>query len=282
MKTRRAVLFLVGASLFAQPRRIVSTAPSITELLYALGLGDRVVGVTRYCLYPPEAQKKPKIGDYVNPNLEAIAALMPDLVIVQNNPVDLAARLRRLRLDVLEVDQQSIADIYESIRVVGQATGTETRAAQLIASIREGLAAVRARGAKFSATPMMLVVGRTPHRLDGLIVAGKKSYLNEVIEIAGGENVFRDASGSYPQVSLEEVLSRNPGVIVDMGDTGDQTAITDRERREVIAAWQRAPSLAAVREGRVFPIVADGFLVPGPRVVNAAQMLLGLLHPESK
>jgi iron complex transport system substrate-binding protein len=285
MKTRRALLLMIGASLTghaAAPQRIVSTAPSITELLYALGLGDRVAGVTRFCRYPPEAQQKPKIGDYVNPNLEAIAALKPDLVIVQTNPVRLAERLRKLHLNVLEIDQQSIDGIYDSIRKVGDATGAEAQAAQLIASIRNGLASIRAQAERSKPMPMMLVVGRTPGRLDGLIVAGETSYLNEVIKIAGGENVFHDAHAAYPQVSLEEVLARNPRVIVDMGDMGDNMTVTDRQRREMIALWQRVPSLSAVREQRVFPIAIDGFLVPGPRVVNAARTLLGLLHPESK
>lgn len=285
MNTRRALLFLMGASLFAQPsspQRIVSTAPSITEMLYALGLGDRVAGVTRFCRYPPEAQKKPKIGDYVNPNLEAIAALKPDLVIVQTNPVRLAERLRTLRLKVLEIDQHDIAALYESIHLVGDATGSSARAAQLIASIRGGLESVHERAGHFEATPMMLVIGRTPGRLDGLIVAGATSYLNEVIETAGGENVFRDARAAYPQVSLEEVLARNPRVIVDMGDMGDNVAITPEQRRETIALWQRLPSLAAVRDHRIFPISMDGFLVPGPRVVDAARALLAMLHPEPK
>ena len=121
------------ARLCQAPQRIVSTAPSITELLYALGLGDRVVGVDRFSRYPPEALRKPKIGDYVNPNLEAIAALRPDLVIIPTNPVKLAERLAVLRLKVLEIDQESIAKLYESFRVVGQATGATAQAAKLTA-----------------------------------------------------------------------------------------------------------------------------------------------------
>src|SRR5882724_7574939 len=123
---RRAFLILLAAALLvaAPPQRIVSTAPSITELLYALGLGDRVVGVTRFCRYPPEAQSKPKIGDYTAPNLEAIAALRPDLVVIQTNPMKLADRLATLKLHVLEVNQDSIAAIYKSIHDVGAATAT--------------------------------------------------------------------------------------------------------------------------------------------------------------
>ncbi len=282
MRTRRFLSFFIAAGLFAQPQRIVSTAPSITELLYALGLGDRVAGVTRYCTYPPDALKKPKIGDYVNPNVEAIAALKPDLVIVQTNPVRLTERLRRLHLNVLEVDQQDIAAIYESIREVGQATGAAARAAELIDRIRGGLDEVRARAANLTPEKMMLVVGRTPGRLDGLIVTGRTSYLNEVIGIAGGENVFRDARAAYPQVSLEEVLARDPQVIVDMGDMGDDAAITAARQREVIELWRRLPSLAAVRDHRVYAIPPGGFLVPGPRVVEAARELFAILHPESK
>src|ERR1700735_3778120 len=121
---RRLFLWLACATLLSgQPQRIVSTTPSITEILYALGLGDQVAGVTRFCRYPPEAQKKPKIGDYVNPNLEAIAALRPDLVIIQTNPAHLGERLGALHLRVLEISQDSIAALLQSIRIVGDATG---------------------------------------------------------------------------------------------------------------------------------------------------------------
>jgi len=283
MKTRRAALVLLCATLVsAQPQRIVSTAPSLTELLYALGLGDQVVGVTRFCRYPPEAMKKPKIGDFINPNLEAIAALKPNLVVIQTNPVRLAARLQALRLHVLEVDQQDIAAIYTSIRQVGEAAGVADRATKLIDSIRSGLDAVRAQAARLPRTRVMFVVGRTPGRLDGLIVAGKASYLNEVIEIAGGENVFRDASAAYPEVSLEEVIARNAGVIVDIGDMGDDVAVTPEHQRAVMAVWQRVPSVEAVKRHRVFALAPDQYLVPGPRVVDAARAMFNVLHTEPK
>src|SRR5882724_5452950 len=146
---RRAFLILLAAALLvaAPPQRIVSTTPSITELLYALGLGDRVAGVTRFCRYPPEAQQKPKIGDYINPNLEAIAALRPDLVIIQTNPVHLAERLASIRLRSIEVNQENIEAIYKSIRTIGDATETAPRAAALIEEIRQGLEKIRARSA---------------------------------------------------------------------------------------------------------------------------------------
>jgi len=285
MKPRPAIRCLIFAvllaaqSLCAQPQRIVSTAPSITELLYALGLGDKVVGVTRFCHYPPEAQQKPKIGDYINPDLEAIAALKPDLVVIQTNPVRLRERLTMLRLHVLEIDQENIAAIYESIRVVGAATGKSVEASRLSDSIRAKLAAIGARSAPLSRTRVMFVIGRSDNRLDGLVVVGKASYLNEVISLAGGTNVFKDAVAPYPQISLEEVLSRNPDVIIDMGDMSDTENVTEQHKRAVAALWERMPSVSAVRDHRVYPVASDIYVVPGPRVVNAAQAIFEMLHP---
>jgi iron complex transport system substrate-binding protein len=281
---RWIVLWFAAAALACAqpPRRIVSTAPSITELLYSLGLGDRVVGVDRFSRFPPEAQGKAKIGDYVNPNLEAIAALRPDLVIIPANPVKLAERLGTLRLKVLEIDQESIAKLYESFRIVGQATGAGAQAAKLESTVRGQLEAIRVRAAPLKKTRMMFVVGRTPNRLDGLIVVGQGSYLNEIIALAGGENVFRDAVASYPGVSLEEVLARNPDVIVDMGDMGDSVSLTAEHQREVLRLWARLSSVAAVKQHQVYAVASDAYLVPGPRVVDAAKAFLEMLHPEAK
>jgi len=281
---RLTILGLVTAALLCgqPPKRIVSTAPSLTELLYALGLGDRVVGVDRFSRYPPEVLRKPKIGDYANPNLEAIAALRPDLVIIPVNPVKLAERLAVLRLKVLEIDQESIAKSYESFRMIGQATGATAQAAKLESTVRGQLEAVRARAAPLKKTRMMFVVGRTPNRLDGLIVVGQASYLNEIIALAGGENVFRDAVASYPGVSLEEVLARNPDVIVDMGDMADTVGVTEEHKREVISLWERLSSVAAVKQHRVYAVASDVYVVPGPRVVEAAKAFLEMLHPEAR
>jgi iron complex transport system substrate-binding protein len=282
---RRLILLWFAAATLVpgqEPKRIVSTAPSITELLYALGLGDRVVGVDRFSRFPPEAQRKAKIGDYVNPNLETIASLRPDLVIIPLNPVKLAERLGVLRLKVLEIDQDTIAKLYESFRIVGQATGAAAQAAKLESTVRGQLEAIRARAAPLKRTRMMFVVGRTPNRLDGLIVVGQASYLNEIIALAGGENVFRDAVASYPGVSLEEVLARNPDVIVDMGEMAETVGVTEERKREVVSLWDRLSSVAAVKQHHVYAVASDVYVEPGPRVVDAAKAFLEMLHPEMK
>jgi iron complex transport system substrate-binding protein len=284
MVSRRlfALLFAAIFGVAAPPQRIVSTTPSITELLYALGLGDRVVGVTRFCRYPPEAQQKPKIGDYINPNLEAIAALRPDLVIIQTNPVRLAEKLASVRLLSVEVNQENIEAIYNSIRVIGEATETGPRAAALIDSIRKGLDEIRMRAVSLPRTRMMFVVGRSPNRLDGLIVAGRASYLNEVIDLAGGQNVFRDAVAAYPAVSLEQVIARRPEIIIDMGDMSDTVGVSEEHKRAVERLWTQSSAATAIKPRRVFAVASDIFVVPGPRVVDAARAFFDMLHTSSK
>jgi iron complex transport system substrate-binding protein len=281
----RRLFLSLGCAMLLQaqpPQRIVSTTPSITEILYALGLGDRVVGVTRFCRFPPEAQLKPKIGDYTNPNIEAIAALKPDLVIIQTNPARLRERLSPMHLRTIEVDQQNIAGIYESIRAVGEAAGVPDRATKLIDSIRTGLDAVHVRAAALNPVRVMFVVGRSQGRLDGLVVVGRASFLNEVLHTAGGENIFHDALAPYPKVSLEEVMSRNPEVILDMGDMADTVGVTDQHKREVVALWDRVATVNAVKNHRVFAIASDYYIVPGPRVIDSARSIFDMLHPEHK
>ncbi len=276
------LLLLAAASLSGEPRRIVSTAPSVTEMLYALGLGDRVVGVTTFCHYPPEAEKKTKVGDYLRPNLEIIVSLRPDLVVVERTGVRQPERLPSLHLNVLEVDDGTLAGIYDSIERIAQAAGAPERAAALNARIRGDLEQVRRRAGALPRRRTMFVLGRTPGRLEDIIVAGKGSYLDEVIRLAGGENIFGDSAVAYSKVPLEEVLARDPEVVVDMGEMAQTEGVTEVQKRAVVALWSRYPQLAAVRQRRVFAVVSAIFVVPGPRVTQAARALAAMIHPEAK
>jgi iron complex transport system substrate-binding protein len=280
MVARFAILLLLAAGGFAQPRRIVSTAPSITEMLYALGLGDRVVGVTTFCHYPPEAARKPKIGNYLRPDVEAILALRPDLVIAEKSMIRQAITLPRLKLNVLEVDDSTVQGIYESIRAIGHATGTAQKAEAVCRGMRNELESIRRRTSRLPLVRVLFVVGRTPGRIEDLIAAGSSSYLNEVMEIAGGRNVLGDAAIAYAKVSLEEVLSRDPDVIIDMGEMAQTVGVTEEQKRAVASLWRRYPNLKAVRTNKVFAVASDLFVVPGPRVADAARRLAGLLRPE--
>jgi iron complex transport system substrate-binding protein len=267
--------------LFAAPRRIVSTSPSITEMLYALGLGDRVVGVTTFCHYPPEAAKKPKIGNYLQPNLEVIVALRPDLVITETTGVRRPERLSGLKLNVLDVDDGTLAGIYDSIRRIGGAAGVPDRAEGLRRSIQDSLEAIRKKVAGRPPRTMVFLVGRTPGRLEEMVAVGRGSFLNELIAIAGGDNIFRDSPAAYGRIGMEELLARNPEAIVDMGEMSETVGVTEAQKRAVVALWNRYPNLAAVKRRAVFAVASDIFVVPGPRVVDAAREFARMLHPEA-
>ena len=264
----------------AQPARIVSTAPSLTEMLYALGLGAKVVGVTSFCRYPPEAEQKPKIGTFVQPDFEKILALRPDVVFIITNPLDLAAKLRRLGVRVEELNQDSVESIFESIRKIGAVTGTSERATKLLQTLKGDLDEVRASVRGRPPVSTVFVIDRTPGTLQGMFAPGAGSYLDELLTLAGGKNIMSGTSMLYPKLSLEQILSADPDVIIDMGDYSHGRAVTPNSREEKLRLWSRYGNLRAVRTGRVYDIAADHFVVPGPRMVDAAREFRRILHPE--
>jgi iron complex transport system substrate-binding protein len=275
-------LVISSVALAAAPQRIVSAAPAITETLFALGLGDRVVGVTNHCRFPEEAKKKPKIGGYLRPSLETIVALRPDMVIAERAPSNLATQLAGLKISVVEVDFKTLPDILASIQKIAEAAGIPDRGLALRNSIARQMDQIRNRVKSSQRVKMMFVVGRTPGTLTGIIVVGGASYLSEIIAIAGGVNSFADSTAAYPKVTLEEVLARDPDVILDRADMGDQAAATEAQKRAVINLWRTYPMLKAVKRDRVVFGISDIFFVPGPRIVDAAQAFAKMLHPEVK
>lgn len=262
----RYCLILLAGSLLAQ-QRVVSVAPSATEMLYALGWGDRVVGVTKYCHYPPEARRKTQVGSYLRPSLEAIAALKPDLII--SDPTTTKVSLPGVAMAAIE--RKDLAAIERSILNIAKAMGDPARATALIQRMRQDLEVVRARNQGRAKRKTMFVVGRNPGQLTGFVVVGRDSYLNELIALAGGENIFADAPISYPKISTEEILARQPDVIIDMGDMADTDAVPAGHLAQVRALYSKLPQVKAVKNGRVFAVASDIFVVPGPRVVDAAR-----------
>lgn len=275
-----ALAALAGA-LAAQPKRIVSGAPGITETLFALGLGDRVVGVSQYCHYPPEAETRPRVGGYLRPDVEGIVALRPDLVIVQYAPNRVVSQLQRMNVKVLELEHGNLQHALTVIKMIGDRAGAPERAAELVRDIRGRLNAVRQRTAKRPRRSLMFIVGRSPGRLDGLVAVGKGSFLNELIEIAGGVNPLAGTAVPYPKISLETVIGMNPDVIVDMGDMGEAPKVSEPHKREVLTLWNRRPHLKAVQQKRVYVADSDLFVIPGPRMAAAAEAFERMIHPEA-
>jgi ABC-type Fe3+-hydroxamate transport system substrate-binding protein len=261
------------------PHRIVSVAPSITEILFALGVGDQVVGVTTYCNYPEAAKAKPKIGGYTTPSLEAILALRPDQVMMMKSRPDVAQKLRQAGIDVVELQPENLAGIYDSIRVIGEKVGAAFRARSLIQSIEGQLSDVAKQEGSGSKRKVLFVVGRTPGAVSDLIAVGRGSYLSELIGLAGAENIFADAAVPYPQVNMEEVIRRNPDVIIDMGHN---EMVTESQKQAVKQLWRKYSFLRAVQDDAVFPISADYFVTPGPRVGLAVRDIRKMVANKQK
>jgi iron complex transport system substrate-binding protein len=262
-----------------KPARIVSTAPSITEALFALGLGPHVVGVSRFCDFPPEVQKLPKVGTYIKPDPEAIARLAPDLVILQGNPTELINRLEALHIVFVEVPHGTLNDVFAGIEIIAKAAGYPERAAPLVSRIQAGLDAIQTKAKALPSPRVMIIADRRQGTLTDLISIGPDNYVNEILQIAGGINVLaKPGQPHYPRISLETVLRENPDVLIDLSGNQESEAERQAGRSATLALWRQNAELTAVRSGRVYVGTTNALLVPGPRTVEAAQRLFDYLH----
>jgi iron complex transport system substrate-binding protein len=252
------------------PERIVSMTPALTEILFAIGAGDRVVGVTTYCDYPAEARTRPKIGGYANPSVEAIVALEPDLVLVSraggNREAALAVERVGSRVEVIPA--RTLDDTIEAIGQVATLCGLEDRGDDLQREIRGSIEATTARLRAGPKVRVLLCL-----QIDPLIAAGRGTLPSELVTIAGGVNVVE--AGRYPRLGIEAVIAMEPQIILQAAmDTPEPDA-----DRAALEFWSRWPSIPAVRDGRVHVIDGTTALRPGPRVADAVEMLARLLHP---
>jgi len=270
-----ALASLAGPASGAEPpSRIVSTSPSITETLFALGLGSRIVGVSSYCRFPAEVARLPKVGSFLKPDTELIARLHPDLVVVQKGPNDVPRQLSALGLTAVTVDRGTLAGVYSSIRTIGAAAGVSDRAEALVTELQRKLNTVRAASAKRSPRKVLVIMGRQPGTLSDLIAVGRGSYMNDIVVLAGGINVLDDPSlPDYPRISMETVIRLAPDLIVDAGDMGDTVEEHIRRQPTTERLWQQQANVRAVERKAVHAVTSDAFVVPGPRVVEAAETL---------
>jgi len=247
------------------PQRIVSLAPSNTEILFALGLGDKVVGVTDYCDYPPEALNKTKVGGYANPDIEKIVALNPDLVLVAyGTPMDVINTMVGLGLTVYGIKTTDLDDLLNDIRRVGEITDKEVEAQALTSAMESRIQAVTNQTEELEQRPRVFYI--VWH--DPLWTAGSGTFINELIEKAGGVNIFGNVTG-YPMVSIEDVLARDPEIIIASEWSYDWA----------INATELA-STNASQTGRIFTCDDDLVQRPGPRLVEGLEWFAHFIHPE--
>ncbi len=253
------------------PQRIVSLIPSITEIVFALGAGDRLKGVTQYSNEPPDAAKLPKVGSYVQLDLEKIVSLRPDLCLAarDGNPKHMVDRIVALGIPVYTIDPRSLDEIMESITLLGQVLTEEEQAAAIVGEMREKVRAASQEAYRDGLRPRVFFqIDAAP-----IISAGSNTFIDQLIRQAGGINL---AAGpvTYPRYSWEDILIMQPEIVVIASMAG---GYSDNELK---AEWRRWPQVPAVRDNRLYVIKADMFDRPTPRLADGLQMLVDIFHPQ--
>ena len=255
----------------SSPQRIVSLAPNITEILYTLGLGDRIVGVTEFSDYPEEAKEKPKVGTYVSSNIEKIVSLRPDLIIgtFGGTREETALRLEQLGYPVYVTKSKTMDEVLVMIEKIGMITGKRPEAGVLVRSLRRRILAVVDRVAGAPRPLVFLQINARP-----LMTVGAGSFHDELISSAGGENLAGHTAARYPQYSIEDVVKRAPDFILI--STMDRHGLFEEQK----AQWMRWPDIPAVRNNRILFVDSDLIDRASPRIVDGLEEMARLIHPE--
>ena len=260
------------------PQRIISMSPSITETLFALGVGDRVVGVTDFCSYPKEACALPKIGGLLNPSVEAWITLKPDLIIHQDDSHKLRINAKNLGIRTLGISMTRIQDILDTIKILGKVLGCEPAAHALTQKLQSGIhnKKIRLQSVPKKTTLLLLNEGGDPN--GALYAVGPGTFLGELLDLAGAQNVLIDPTINYPKISKEYILRHSPEVIIQAGPNAN---MSPQEKAQKLKQWQRFPTLTAVKNKTIYFVGADYILIPGPRFLNILDHFARVIHPEA-
>jgi iron complex transport system substrate-binding protein len=263
-----------------QPQRIVSLVPAVTEMLFAMGAGSQVVGVSSFDRYPPEALTRTKLGALVDPDIERMLSLRPDLAVVYGTQTDLIAQLTRAGVPLFRYEhaEAGLADITRMIRQLGERVGRTREAAGLADRIERDIAAIgeRVRGRPRPKTAV--IIGREPGGLRGIYASAGVGFLHDMLDVAGGMDAFADVKRQNLQVSAEVLLARAPDVILEVHPPEGWPPERIAEER---ALWRAFPGLPAVKNDRIYLIADDVVLVPGPRIAEGIRRMAEALHPEA-
>ena len=257
------------------PSRIISLVPAVTEMLFAVGAGDAVIGVSSYDAYPPEVKSRPRVGALVDPDFERMLSLRPDLVIVYGSQTDLMSRFDRARIPYFQYAHAGLPDITRTIRAVGERIGRGPAAAALADRIERELDEIRRSVAGRPRPKSVLLFGREPGSLRNVYASAGVGFMHDLLELAGGSDIFGDIKRQNVQATTEMLLARAPEVIIEVHPPANWTP--ERIKREM-EAWRGLPGLPAVKSGRIHILADDRMMVPGPRIVEAARTLKELLH----
>jgi iron complex transport system substrate-binding protein len=278
-RARRTVLVAVvvglAATLSAQapPSRIVSLVPAATEMLFAIGAGPRVAAVSSYDHEPPEVDPLPRVGALLDPDLERILGLRPDLIVVYGTQRDLQQQLTRAAIPIFPYTHGGLAEVTSTIRALGARTGATARANEVAAAIERDLTDIRTRVAGRARPKTLLVFGREPGTLRNLYASGGVGFLHDMLDVAGADNVFAGEKRESVQASSEALLAAAPEVVIELHVEADGAVD--------LAAWKVLPALPAVRDNRLIVLTGTELVTAGPRVASATRRLAKALHPEA-
>ncbi len=256
------------------PQRIVSHLPSLTEIAYALGAGDRVVGVSDFCTFPEDATRKTRVGGMINPNVDAVLGLRPDLILLMDNQQELKAKYVKLGLPVLRVKTEKYRDVMQSIGIIGERLGLKTEADNLNARIEKELDTIRSKTKGHKKVKTLIIIGHESGSLRDIWTSGTGSFHDEMLEIAGGENMVEDSPAKYPMISKEAILRASPEAIVVLFPT----PISEEDRQKEVALWKPLGYIDAYQSNRICIIGADWAHKQGPRMPEIAKAFYECLH----
>jgi iron complex transport system substrate-binding protein len=260
-------------------QRLISLSPSITETLYALGLADRLVAVTDFCDYPPEAQSLPTVGGYTDPSLEAIVTNEPDLVILLQSQQQLRQQLNNLGIATHSIDNSTLTGIEASIVSIAQLTGQQQQANAILDSIHKTIEQVQDTVSEQPPVKTLISIAHyvNSEKLDIVYIAGQRDFYNDLLQLAGGINAYSGNSIKVPSVSEEGIIRMNPDVIIDIFPEADDH---HSDMKLVRQQWLKLEAVSAVQHQRVHIIERDYASIPGPRIFQLLPEIARLLHPE--
>jgi iron complex transport system substrate-binding protein len=261
-----------------QIARIISLVPAATEMLYAIGAGPRIVGVSSYDSFPPEVKKLPSVGALLDPNVELILSLKPQMVVIYGSQTDLKQQLARAGIAVFDYRHAGLADVTTTIRALGGRVGASQRAEAVAGQIERGLEGIRRKVSGRPRPRTLLVFGRERLALRGLYASGGVGFLNDMLDVAGGTNVFADVKQQAIQASTEQILARRPDIILETRALNSAWPSGDQQAE--LNVWNAVASIPAVRNHRVLFLFDDRIVIPGPRVVEGTAVMARALHPD--
>jgi len=258
-----------------QPTRIISLVPALTEMVFAIGAGDKVVAVSSYDEDPPQVRSLPKVGALLDPDVERILALTPDLVLLYGSQTDLIAQLTRASVPHFEYRHGGLAHVSSTIRALGERTGHVKEAEAVASALERRLDALRQQTATLKKPRTLLVFGREGGSLRNIYASGGRGFLHDMLEVAGGINIFADVEAESVQASTEQILTRAPEVIIELRS---MDVPIKQARSADIAPWKTLASIPAVRMNRIYLLTGKSLVVPGPRVMDGAEQIARALH----